>query len=61
MNLLIQILTFLFVFIVYKLTIIMTMISTLFPNVLDLISLMEKYHPRTSLRLQLARLVCPLD
>ncbi|KAK7506207.1 hypothetical protein BaRGS_00002319 [Batillaria attramentaria] len=39
-----------------ELTIIMTLISTLFPNVLDLISLMEKYHPRTSLRLQLARI-----
>ncbi|KAK6166036.1 hypothetical protein SNE40_022822 [Patella caerulea] len=39
-----------------ELTIIMTLISTLFPNISDLISLMEKYHPRTSLRLQLARI-----
>ncbi|XP_041374249.1 transmembrane channel-like protein 3 [Gigantopelta aegis] len=37
-----------------ELTIIMTLISTLFPNISDLISLMEKYHPRTNLRLQLA-------
>ncbi|GFN91243.1 transmembrane channel-like protein [Plakobranchus ocellatus] len=39
-----------------ELTIIMTLIATIFPNILDLISLMEKYHPRTSLRLMLARI-----
>ncbi|KAK3803765.1 hypothetical protein RRG08_052937 [Elysia crispata] len=39
-----------------ELTVIMTLISTIFPNILDLISLMEKYHPRTSLRLMLARI-----
>ncbi|XP_035826057.1 transmembrane channel-like protein 3 [Aplysia californica] len=38
-----------------ELTVIMTLISTIFPNILDLISLMEKYHPRTSLRLMLGR------
>ncbi|ESP01534.1 hypothetical protein LOTGIDRAFT_139638 [Lottia gigantea] len=39
-----------------ELTVVMTLIATLFPNLSDLISLMEKYHPRTSLRLQLARI-----
>ncbi|XP_046364022.2 transmembrane channel-like protein 3 isoform X1 [Haliotis rufescens] len=39
-----------------ELTVIMTLISTLFPNISDLISMMEKYHPRINLRLQLARI-----
>ncbi|KAL5011904.1 hypothetical protein ScPMuIL_010455 [Solemya velum] len=36
-----------------ELTVVMTLISTLFPNFFDVISLMEKYHPRTNLRWQL--------
>jgi hypothetical protein len=36
-------------------TVIMTLIGTVLPSMLDVVAAMEKYHPRTSLRLMLAR------
>ncbi|XP_052105777.1 transmembrane channel-like protein 2, partial [Mytilus californianus] len=38
-----------------ELTVVMTLISTLFPTFFDIVSIMEKYHPRVNLRWQLAR------
>ncbi|OWF51539.1 Transmembrane channel-like protein 3 [Mizuhopecten yessoensis] len=38
------------------LTLVMTIISTVFPNFFDLFAVLEKYHPRVTLRWQLARI-----
>ncbi|XP_033758048.1 transmembrane channel-like protein 3 [Pecten maximus] len=39
-----------------ELTLVMTIISTIFPNIFDLFAVLEKYHPRVTLRWQLARI-----
>ncbi|XP_071140067.1 transmembrane channel-like protein 3 [Mytilus edulis] len=39
-----------------ELTVVMTLIATLFPTFFDIVSIMEKYHPRVNLRWQLARI-----
>ncbi|XP_055870846.1 transmembrane channel-like protein 3 [Biomphalaria glabrata] len=39
-----------------ELTVVMTLISMIFPAFLDIIALIEKYHPRTSLQLMLGRI-----
>ncbi|XP_060065749.1 transmembrane channel-like protein 3 [Ylistrum balloti] len=39
-----------------ELTLVMTIISTIFPNIFDIFAVLEKYHPRITLRWQLARI-----
>ncbi|XP_069122476.1 transmembrane channel-like protein 3 [Argopecten irradians] len=39
-----------------ELTLVMTVISTVFPTIFDLFAVLEKYHPRVSLQWQLARI-----
>ena len=38
-----------------EITVVMSLITTIFPNIFELIGMMEKYHPRRQLRWQLAR------
>ena len=38
-----------------QVTIVMSLITALFPTIFDIIGLMEKYHPRINLRFQLGR------
>lgn len=40
-----------------QLTIVLTLITTVFPAIVDIVAVAEKYHPRTNLRMQLARFV----
>ena len=39
-----------------EVTVVITLIGTIYPIIFDVISYLEKYHPRKALRLQLARL-----
>ncbi|KAL1428995.1 hypothetical protein MTO96_016737 [Rhipicephalus appendiculatus] len=41
----------------FKVTLVVSMISIVYPNLFDLIGLMEQYHPRIQLRWQLARIL----
>ena len=38
-----------------EITLVMSLITTIFPNIFELIGMLEKYHPRRQLRWQLAR------
>lgn len=38
-------------------TVVMTLISFIFPMILEFLGILERYHPRKQLRIQLARLV----
>jgi len=39
----------------YEITVVMTLIGTFFPIVFEVLGVLESYHPRTTLRIQLAR------
>lgn len=39
----------------YEITVVMTLIGTLFPIAFEGLGMLENYHPRTTLRVQLAR------
>lgn len=39
----------------YEITIVMTLITTFFPIAFEGLGVLESYHPRTTLRVQLAR------
>lgn len=39
----------------YEITVVMTLIGTFFPIVFEGLGVLESYHPRTTLRVQLAR------
>jgi len=39
----------------YEITVVMTLIGTFFPIAFEVLGVLESYHPRTTLRVQLAR------
>ncbi len=41
--------------VLFQVTIVMSLITALFPSIFEIIGIIERYHPRSSLRLQLAR------
>lgn len=41
----------------YEITVVMTLIGTFFPIAFEVLGVLESYHPRTTLRVQLARYV----
>jgi len=44
-----------------EITLAMSLITTVFPNLFEVIGMLEKYHPRKQLRWQLGRYVVKLD
>ena len=48
---------YILIYFVFQVSIVMSLITAIFPSIFDLIGLMEKYHPRINLRWQLARIL----